>query len=118
MFTSVPLLPSRTRVICDPARAVRRIQGLTMNKVTAETLNELLGIPELIVIEYGFEQLDNEMIVHIICEHRHNVAVCPRCGEVSAALHESEMRCVRHLDIWGKMTLLHFPIIWPMTTIC
>ena len=56
MFTSVPLLPSRTRVICDPARAVRRIQGLTMKKVTAETLSELLSIPELIVIEYGFEQ--------------------------------------------------------------
>ena len=109
MYTSVPLLPTRTRVICDPARAVRRIQGLTMNKVTAKTLSELLSIPELIVIEYGFEQLDNEMIVHIICEHRHNVAMCPRCGEVSAALHESEMRCVRHLDIWGKMTLLHFP---------
>ena len=109
MFTNVPLLPSRTRVVCDPARALRRMQGLTMNKVTAETLSELLSIPELIVIEYGFEQLDNEMIVHIICEHRHKVAMCPRCGEVSAALHESEMRCVRHLDIWGKMTLLHFP---------
>jgi len=109
MFTSVPLLPSRTRVICDPARAIRRIQGLTMNKVTAKTLSELLGIPELDVIEYGFEQLDNEMIVHIICEHRHNVAICPRCGEVSVALHESKMRCVRHLDIWGKMTFLHFP---------
>ena len=54
MFTSVPLLPSRTRVICDPARALGRIQGLTMKKVTAETLNELLGIPELDVIEYGF----------------------------------------------------------------
>jgi len=109
MFTSVPLLPSRTRVICDPARAIRRIQGLTMKKVTAETLNELLGIAELEVIEYGFEHLDNEMIVHIICKHRHEVAICPRCGEVSAALHESEMRCVRHLDIWGKMTFLHFP---------
>ena len=109
MFTSVPLLPSRTRVICDPARAIRRIQGLTMKKVTAETLNELLGIPELDVIEYGYEHLDNEMIVHIICKHRHDVAVCPRCSGVSAALHESEMRCVRHLDVWGKMTFLHFP---------
>jgi transposase len=109
MFTSVPLLLSRTRVICDPARALGRIQGLTMKKVTAETLNELLGIPELVVIEYAFEQQGDGAIVHIICKHRYDVAVCPRCGEVSASLHESEMRCVRHLDIWGKRTLLHFP---------
>jgi transposase len=109
MLTGVPLLPARTRVVCDPARALRRIQGLTMQKVTAETLNELLGIRELVVTEYAFEQQGHVATVHIICEHRYEVAVCPRCGEVSTALHESEMRCVRHLDIWGKMTLLHFP---------
>lgn len=80
-----------------------------MKKVTAETLNELLGIPELIVTEYAFEQQGDVALVHVICEHRYEVAICPRCGEVSTALHESEMRCVRHLDIWGKMTLLHFP---------
>jgi transposase len=80
-----------------------------MKKVTAETLNELLGIPELVVIEYAFEQQGDGAIVHIIRKHRYDVAVCPRCGKVSASLHESEMRCVRHLDIWGKMTLLHFP---------
>ena len=109
MLTSVPLLPAYTRLVHDPARALRRIQKLTMNKITAETLNELLGIPNLVVTEYAFEQQGDVAIVHIICEHRHEVAVCPDCGEVSTTLHESEMRCVRHLDIWGKMTLLHFP---------
>jgi transposase len=80
-----------------------------MNKITAETLNELLGIPDLVVTEYAFEQQGDVAMVHLICEHRHEVAVCPDCGAISTTLHESEMRCVRHLDIWGKMTLLHFP---------
>ena len=80
-----------------------------MNKITAETLNELLGIPELVVTEYAFEQQGGVAIVHIICQHVHDVAVCPECGELSTTEHDHEMRCVRHLDIWGKMTMLHFP---------
>ena len=56
----------------NPARQVALKAGIG-DVVTAETLNELLGIPELIVIEYAFEQQDDVSIVHIICKHRHDV---------------------------------------------
>ena len=63
-----------------------------MKKVTAETLNELLGIPELVVIEYAFEQLDDAAIVHIICKHRYDVAVCPQLAK--SRQHCTRVRCV------------------------
>jgi transposase len=80
-----------------------------MKKLSAETLNELLGLPGLVVTEYALEEQEDTEVVHVLCEHRHELAICPGCGEVSSTLHDKSMRSVRHLDIWGKMTLLHFP---------
>jgi transposase len=75
-----------------------------MKKLSAETLNELLGLPGLIITEYALEQQGETEVVHVFCEHRHELAICPSCGELSTALHDQSMRAVRHLDIWGKLT--------------
>ena len=41
-------------------------------------------------------------------DHQEDVAMCPRCGNFCTDIHEEDKRCVRHLDIWGKKTFLHF----------
>ncbi len=81
-----------------------------IKRVTAGTLSELLGLPGMVVTEYGIEkQEDGQEILHIFCHHAHEVAQCPGCGQVSQGLHEETERSIRHLDIWGKITYVHFP---------
>ena len=63
----------------------------------------------MIVTGYVIEVQGSEEILHIFCKHEHVMAMCPWCQQLSTTLHDSEERCVRHLDIWGKTTCLHFP---------
>ena len=107
---STLLLPSGPiETIRDAARAAKRTAGLMVKRVTADTLSILLGLPGMVVTEYALEKQDGREILHIFCQHEHEVAQCPRCGQISQALHEETERCVRHLDIWGKTTYVHFP---------
>lgn len=104
------LLPSgQIKSIRDAARAAKRTAGLMVKRVTADTLSLLLGLPGMVVTEYALEKQDGREILHIFCHHEHEVAQCPRCGQISQDLHEARDRCVRHLDIWGKTTYVHFP---------
>jgi transposase len=104
------LLPSGPiKSIRDAARAAKRTAGLMVKRVTADTLSILLGLPGMVVTEYALEKQDGREILHIFCHHEHEVAQCPRCGQISQDLHEARDRCVRHLDIWGKTTYVHFP---------
>jgi len=103
------LLSAPVRVIRDAARAAKRTAGLVIERVTIGTLSSLLGLPGLVVTEYAIEKQGEREVLHIFCEHAHAVAVCPRCGQVTQAVHESKERCIRHLDIWGKATFVHFP---------
>lgn len=108
MNTSL-LLSAPVRVIRDAARATKRTDGLLIERVTAETLSTLLGLPGMVVTEYAIEKQGEGEVLHIFCVHAHDVAVCPRCGQITNAVHESKERCIRHLDIWGKATFMHFP---------
>ena len=106
----VPLLPSGPiKRIRDAARAVKRRAKLVIERVSANTLSTLLGLPGMIVTEYAIEREAEREVLHIFCHHEHEVAPCPRCGQVSDGVHEQEERCIRHLDIWGKATYVHFP---------
>jgi hypothetical protein len=90
------LLPSgATKTIRDAARAAKRTAGLMVKRVTADTLSILLGLPGMVVTEYALEKQDGREILHIFCQHEHEVAQCPRCGQISQALHEETERCVR-----------------------
>lgn len=104
------LLPNGpSKVIRDAARAVKRTASLMVKRVTANTLSTLLGLPGMVVTEYALEQQEGREVLHIFCHHEHEVAMCPRCGEMSERVHEQDERCIRHLDIWGKATYVHFP---------
>ena len=102
------LLSAPVRVIRDAARATKRKAGLMLERVTAGTLSTLLGLPGMVVTEYALEQQGEREVLHIFCEHAHEVAICPHCGQVTDTVHERKERCIRHLDIWGKATFVHF----------
>jgi len=99
--------PVRT-VAKDAARAVKRVDSLTVQPVTEETLNELLGLPGMSVTRFAIEQQGEGKYLHLFCEHEHDIAICPRCGKAMAGSYDHKDRCVRHLDIWGMRTFVHF----------
>jgi transposase len=92
----------------DAARAVKRVESLTVQPVTKETLSALLGLPGMRVTRLAIEKQGEEEYLHLFCEHEHDVAICPRCRKTMAGGYDHKDRCVRHLDIWGMRTLVHF----------
>jgi len=103
------LPPPRKKIAKDAAQAVKRVDSLTTQAVTAKTLSELLGLPGMRVIRFAVEEENKAQYLHLFCEHEHDVAICPRCMTATTEVHEEKERCVRHLDIWGMKTLVHFP---------
>lgn len=99
----------KKRIVNDAARAKDRIEDLDIKAVTPETLTELLGLPGMRVKGFAIEEQEEQTYLHLFCEHIHEVAICPDCGEVMAGGYDSEERSVRHLDIWGMRTIVHFP---------
>jgi len=106
----MPLLlsPPVGVVVKDAARAVKRVDSLTIQPVTAETLNKLLDLPGMRVTRFAIEQQGEDKYLHLFCEHKHDVALCPRCEKVMAGGYDHKDRCVRHLDIWDMKTFVHF----------
>lgn len=100
------LLPMR--YIKDAARAVKRICKEEFTEAKDTALTTLLGIPSLIVKMYALRREGDYDVLHLRCAHRNEIAICPKCGAMSDDIHEENERCVRHLDIWGKRTFLHF----------
>ena len=96
------------RFIKDAARSVKRICKEEFNKVKDSALTELLGISALIVTMFALRREGDHEVLHLWCVHRKDIAICPRCSAISDNVHDEEERCIRHLDIWGKKTFLHF----------
>lgn len=92
----------------DAARAVKRICKEAFTKTNDSVLTELLGIATLTATMFCLRREGEQEVLHLWCVYRDDVAICPRCGEVSENVHEEKQRCIRHLDIWGKKTYLHF----------
>ena len=107
----MPLLlsPPDRAVIKDAARAVKRLDSLTIQEVTIGTLSDLLGLPGMRVTRFAIEQQGEEQYLHLFCEHKHDAAICPRCQKVMAGGYDHKERSVRHLDIWGMRSIVHFP---------
>jgi len=106
----IPLLlspPART-VVKDAARAVKRVSSLLIQEVTTETLSKLLDLPGMRVTHFAIEKQGEDKYLHLFCEHEHDMAICPRCGKAMASGYDHKYRCVRHLDIWGMRTFVHF----------
>lgn len=85
-MASIPQLPAHS--VRDAARAVRRLAGRVIHTVTDAILSEFLDLPEFRVIGYAFEKQGDVSIVHLYCEHRHDVALCPRCSTPSGEGHQ------------------------------
>jgi len=102
------LPPPRKKIAKDAAQAVKRVDSLTTQAVTSKALSDLLGLPGMRVTRFAVEEENKEQYLHLFCEHEHDVAICPRCMTATTQIHEQKGRCVRHLDIWGMRTLVHF----------
>jgi transposase len=102
------LLPMFTSFVKDGAKAVKRISQQEFKEVPDETLTELLDIPTMVVTMYAMRHEGEYDVLHIWCAHRKEVALCTHCGALSTKVHQEEHRCIRHLDLWGKKTFLHF----------
>ena len=94
--------------IKDAAKSVKRVCLDHFKKAEGSLLTELLGIPALIVTVYNITREGAHDVLHLWCNHRDDIALCPDCGTLSDSIHSERHRCVRHLDIWGKKTFLHF----------
>ena len=102
------LLPYITSFVKDSAKAVKRIRQEDFKTVADETLTELLGIETMVVQMYLLRREGDQEVLHLWCAHRKEIALCTHCGALSTTVHQEEHRCVRHLDVWGKKTFLHF----------
>jgi len=87
---------------------VKRICEKEFTEVKDGTLTKLLGIATLLVTMYAMRKEGDREVLHLWCKHVADVAICPRCGKISETIHDEQPRCVRHLDVWGKRTFLHF----------
>ena len=94
--------------IKDAARAAKNRLGGLVKKFKEFTVTRLLDLPEFVAIGCELEQRGGQEIVHLYCLSAHQVALCPRCQQISTTVHDEKERCVRDLDIWGKCTFLHF----------
>lgn len=99
----------KKKITNDASRAVKRVTDLDIQVVTPETLTALLDLPGMRVVGFAIENQDGQEYLHLFCEHCHEVAVCPRCGKVVTGGYDDKDRSVRHLDVWGKRTIVHFP---------
>ena len=92
----------------DASKAVKRISQKDFKEVADETLTELLGIATLVVKMYALRFEGEQKVLHLWCAHREEIALCTHCGSLSTKVHQEEVRSIRHLDVWGKKTFLHF----------
>ncbi len=98
------------RPVKDAARGVHRVDSLQLQQVIPETLTELLELPGQRVKHFAVESEGDVRTLHLFCEHTHDIAVCPRCGEPTDGGYDQKERCVRHLDIWGMRSLIHLGV--------
>ncbi len=105
---TIPLLPAPVKQIRDAARSAGRLVKQGAQRITEKTLNSILDLPEFIATHFKFESREEENILHLYCEHKHDFAVCPRCKKISDSPYENKSRCVRDLDMGKWRVFVHF----------
>jgi len=63
---------------------------------------QALGLSELRVV--GEEETDREIMVEV--EYRRQVAMCPRCGQMTAKVHSTSAQTKRDRRLWDKPVYL------------
>jgi len=76
--------------------------------VTPQTLTELIGLIGQEVTQFFIEEQDKKQYLHLICENKYDVAICSRCHQIAGSGYDHKKRSVRHLEISGMRTIIHF----------
>jgi transposase len=71
-----------------------------------ETLSELLGLADFRVIGYEMYEPEHELI--LLCEVKHEMAICPDCQQPSTAVHEYKSQMIRYLSVFGMRCRLDY----------
>lgn len=64
------LPPPSKKVARDAAQAVKRVDSLTTQAVTAKTLSDLLGLPGMRVTQFAVEEENKEQYLHLFIDQR------------------------------------------------
>ena len=92
----------------DAAKAAKRIHQDFFRPITSQTLTELLGFPGIEVTHFFIEEQGGIQYLHLDCDHQHDVAICPRCQQPAHSGYDHKRRSVRHLDMFGMRTIIHY----------
>jgi transposase len=105
-----PLLRAlpRPKIAKDAAKASGRIHQENFQPIEPKTLSQLLGFPNMAVTEFYIEEEEGSQYLHLVCEHQQDVALCPRCQQTASSGYDHKKRSVRHLDVFGMRTIIHF----------
>ena len=101
------LLPS-PKIGKDAAKANKRIGQEQFQPIVPQTLTQLLGFPNMAVTHLYIEEQDGKAYLHLECQHQYDVALCPRCQQTAVSGYDHKKRSVRHLDVFGMRTIIHF----------
>jgi transposase len=86
----------------------RQISLQEFEEVAGETLSEMLGIASLMVKKYAIRREGEHEVLHLWCAYREDAALCTNCGSVTTKANPIETISIKHSDMWGKETFLHF----------
>jgi len=92
----------------DAARASKRIDQELFQPIVPQTLSQLLSFPNMEVTHFYIEEQDGRQYLHLECQHQYDMAICPRCQQAAASGYDHKKRSVRHLDVFGMRTIIHF----------
>ena len=98
-MSNIPVLPVVVKPMKDAARATKVSVRWAMHRIKEITVTYLPDLPQFIVTGYWLERRVEQEIVHLYGMHREEVAVWPRCHQVSMTYHNGKERCVRDLDV-------------------
>jgi len=96
------------KIAKDAAKASKRIHQEHFEPIERQTLTKLLDLPNMEVSHFYIEQQAGEQYLHLVCDHQQDVAICPRCQQAASRGYDQKKRSVRHLDVFGMRTIIHF----------
>jgi transposase len=104
----VPLSLPPPKIAKDAAKASKRIHQENFQPIVPQTLTQLLGLPNMEVTHFYIEEQEGSQYLHLVCDHQQDVALCPRCQQAATSGYDHKKRSVRHLDVFGMRTIIHF----------
>ncbi len=102
------LLPYNIYFGQDDTDALKRISLQEFKEVAGETLTMMLGITNMAVKKYAIRREGEHEVLHLWCAYREDIALCTNCGSVTMKIHPKKTMSIRHSNVWGKQTFLHF----------